>query len=138
MGATGPGPFDNDDALDFLDELEDADPSERRGLVESAMGQVVRSQDYIEAPVMSQALAAAVLVSACDDFESVAGENNVPAWVDDEPLDVDDRLEELATALLRRVLDPDDNELYELWADARDGGERFTARVTHYLDALGE
>jgi hypothetical protein len=68
----------------------------------------------------------------------VAGENNVPAWVDDEPLDVDDRLEELATALLRRVLDPDDNELYELWADARDGGERFTARVTHYLDALGE
>lgn len=132
------GPFENDDALDFLDELEDADPSERRVLVESAMGQVVRSEDYIEAPVMSQAVAAAVLVSACDDMESVAGEVNVPAWVDDEPLDVDDRLEELATALLRRALDPDDNELFEQWADASDRGEKFTAKLMHYLDALGE
>lgn len=137
MGATGPGPFDNDDALDFLDELEDCDPAERRALIESRIGEVVRNGDYVEAPLMSQAIAGAVLVAACDDIESVAGERNVPAWVDDEPLDVDDHLEELATRLLNRAMRPEDNELFDLWAEA-DGGERFTARLTHYLDALGE
>jgi uncharacterized protein DUF4259 len=137
MGATGPGPFDNDDALDFLDELEDCDPDERRALIESRIGEVVRGSDYVEAPLMSQAIAGAVLVAACDDIESVAGERNVPAWVDDEPLHVDDRLEELATRLLNRAMKPEDNELFDLWAEA-DGGERFTGRLTHYLDALGE
>ncbi|SDO77919.1 protein of unknown function [Pedococcus dokdonensis] len=137
MGATGPGPFDNDDALDFLDELEESDPAGRRALIESRIGEVVRGGDYVEAPLMAQAIAGAVLVAACDDIESVVGERNVPAWVDDEPLDVDDRLEELATRLLNRAMKPDDNELFDLWAES-DGGERFTARLTHYLDALGE
>ena len=137
MGATGAGPFENDDALDFLDEIEDADPSVRRKRVESAMQEVLTNHDYVEAPLMSQALAAAVLVSACDDIESVAGERNVPAWVEDEPLDVDDHLEELATRLLHRSIEPDDNELWELWSDG-DGGEAFATRVNHYLDALGD
>ena len=137
MGATGAGPFENDDALDFLDDLEESDPEGRRERVESALGRVVRARDYIEAPVMSEAIAAAVIVSACDDPESVVGERNVPRWVDEDPLDIDERLEELATQALHRALRSDDNELWELWADG-DGGERFTARLTHYLDALGD
>ena len=137
MGATGAGPFENDDALDFLDELEEVEPPERRKRVESAMRSVLRSQDYVEAPVMAQALAAAVLVSASDDIESVANERNVPAWVEEDPLDVDDRLEELATRLLHRAIEPEDNELWELWSDG-DGGEGFAERVNHYLDALGD
>jgi hypothetical protein len=137
VGATGAGPFENDDALDFLDDLEEADPEARRERVESALGRVVRSREYIEAPTMSEAIAAAVLVAACDDIESVVGERNVPRWVDEDPLDVDERLEELATRALHRALDSEDNELWELWADG-DGGEKFSARLTHYLDALGD
>jgi len=137
MGATGTGPFENDDALDFLDELEEAEPPVRRRRVESAIRSVLGSRDYVEAPVMAQALAAAVLVSASDDIESVAAERNVPAWVEEDPLDVDDGLEELATRLLHRAIEPEDNELWELWSDG-DGGAGFAERVNHYLDALGD
>jgi hypothetical protein len=137
MGATGAGPFENDDALDFLDEIEEAEPPVRRKRVEAALREVLRTRDYVEAPVMAQALAAAVLVSASDDIESVAGERNVPAWVEDDPLDVDDGLEELATRLLHRAIEPEDNELWELWSDG-DGGEALAQKVNHYLDALGD
>jgi hypothetical protein len=137
MGATGAGPFENDDALDFLDELEDSDHDVRRKRVESALDRVVRASGYVEAPTMSQAVAAAVVVAACDDLESVVGERNVPRWVDEEPIDVDEQLEELATQALRRSLQSDDNELWELWVEV-DGGERFMTKITHYLDALGE
>ena len=131
------GPFDSDDALDFLDDLEDSEPEERREKVESALGRVIRATEYIEAPTMSEAIAAAVVVAASDDPESVVGERNVPRWLDEDPIDVDERLEELATQALRRALQSDDNELWELVADG-DGGERFTRKITHYLDALGE
>jgi hypothetical protein len=137
MGATGAGPFENDDALDFLDELEDSEHDVRRKRVESALDRVVRASGYIEAPTMSQAVAAAVVVAACDDIESVVGERNVPRWVDEEPIDVDEQLEELATQALLRSLQSDDNELWELWVEV-DGGERFLTKITHYLDALGE
>jgi hypothetical protein len=137
MGATGAGPFENDDALDFLDDLEDSDAPERREKVESALGRVIRATDYIEAPTMSEAIAAAVVVAACDDPESVVGERNVPRWIDEDPMDVDERLEELATRALHRALDSDDNELWELWVDG-DGAEGFSTRITHYLDFLGQ
>jgi hypothetical protein len=137
MGATGAGPYENDDALDFLDEIEEAEPPVRRKRVEAALREVLRTRSYVEAPVMAQALAAAVLVSASDDIESVAGERNVPAWVEDDPLEVDDGLEELATRLLHRAIEPEDNELWELWSDG-DGGEAFATKVNHYLDALGD
>lgn len=136
MGAIGVGPFENDDALDFLDELEDSEQDARRAKVETALARVVRASGYIEAPTMSEAVAAAAVVAACDDFESVIGERNVPRWLDEDPLEVDERLEEFATKALHRALQADDNELWEILAD-EDAGERFSTRITHYLDALG-
>jgi hypothetical protein len=136
MAAGGAGPFENDDALDFLDDLEEADPQERRAKVESALGRVIRTREYIEAPTMSEAIAAAVVVAASDDPESVVGERNVPRWLDEDPLEVDERLEEFATQALHRALRADDNELWEILAD-EDAGERFSTRIAHYLDALG-
>jgi hypothetical protein len=139
MGATRirTGPFENDDALDFLDDLEESDPQDRRAKVESALGRVIRATDYIEASTMSEAIAAAVVVAASDDPESVVGERNVPRWLDEDPLDVDERLEELATRALHRALRSEDNELWEIVADG-DAGDRFNTRITHYLDALGD
>ena len=137
MGAIGAGPFENDDALDFLVELEEAEQAARLSMVVKALVRVVRASGYIAAPTMSEAVAAAAVVAACDDFEAVIGERNVPRWLDEDPIEVDERLEELATKALHRALKSDDNELWELWAEG-DGGERFATKVTHLLDALGE
>jgi len=137
MGAAGTGPFENDDALDFLDALEEAGPDERRAQVERAMGRVVRSDGYIEAPEMAEAIAAAVVVAACDDPESVASERYVPRWVEEEPFEVDEPLEDLATAALHRALRPDDNEWWELWDEAR-ATDDITQRLSRYLETLGD
>ena len=101
------------------------------------MGRVVRSDGYIEAPEMAEAIAAAVVVAACDDPESVVAERYVPRWVEEEPLEVDERLEDLATAALHRALRPDDNEWWELWDEAR-ATDDITQRLSRYLETLGD
>lgn len=137
MGATGTGPFENDDALDFLDALEDAEPNERRAKVEHAMGRVVRSRAYIEAPEMAEAIAAAVVVAASDDFESAIREPYLPRWIEDEPIEVDEGLEDLATKALHRALRPEDNEWWELWDEAS-ATDDITERLSRYLETLGD
>jgi Domain of unknown function (DUF4259) len=137
MGATGAGPFENDDALDFLDDLEDSEPTERRKKVVAAMERVLGDQGYIEAPSMAEAVAAAAVVAASDDPESAADEPYLPPWLEDEPLDVDEPLEELATQTLHRALRQDDNEWWELWEEA-DASDEVTEVVSRYLDTLGD
>ncbi len=137
MGATGTGAFENDDALDFLDALQEAEPHERRARVEHAMGRVVRSRAYIEAPDMAEAIAAAVVVAASDDFESAIREPYLPRWIEDEPIEVDEGLEDLATQALHRALRPEDNEWWELWDEAR-ATDDITERLGRYLETLGD
>jgi hypothetical protein len=137
MGATGAGPFENDDALDYLDDLEDSEPAERRKKVVAAMERVLGDQGYIEAPSMAEAVAAAAVVAASDDPESAAGEPYLPPWLDDEPLEVDERREELATQTLHRALRHDDNEWWELWEEA-DASDEVTEVLSRYLDTLGD
>jgi hypothetical protein len=137
MGATGAGPFENDDALDFLDDLEDSEPTERRKKVVAVMERVIGDQGYIEAPSMAEAVAAAAVVAASDDPESAAGEPYLPPWLEEEPLDVDEQLEELATQTLHRALRHDDNEGWELWEEA-DASDEVTEVLSRYLDTLGD
>jgi Domain of unknown function (DUF4259) len=137
MGATGAGPFENDDAYDFLDDLEDSEPGERRGKVESALGRVVRADGYIEAPLMAEGIAAAAVVAISDDPEAVGRERAVPPWLLEDPIEVDERLEELASQTLHRALRHDDNEWWELWEEAGSADE-VTEVVIRYLDALGD
>ena len=123
MGATGTGPFQNDDALDFLDELEDAQPDDRPRLVRKAIRGVLRSAGYVEAPSMAEAVAAAAVVAVSADppdehGESLNHEPMLPSWVLTDPLEVDDDLSELARQAFDRALDPVDNEWWELWTDA--------------------
>ncbi len=60
MGADGCGPFDNDDAMDFLDELRKSRKPGKE--LRKAMEAVLKSKKYVEAPDMSIAVAAAALV----------------------------------------------------------------------------
>jgi hypothetical protein len=116
MGAWGTGSFENDDALDWVAELE-----ESRGLkhVKAALRDVVDVGDgYLEADVASRGVAAA---------EVVAGLNDAPG--DDLPEEVENWIEEqrgrgvdlsaLALEVLTRLRTK--CELYDLWQEAPEG-----------------
>jgi uncharacterized protein DUF4259 len=137
MTAVRVGPFENDDALDFLDDLEEAEPEERPQKVVRALHRVVRAQDYIEAPLMAQAVAAAAVVAGSVDPDCLGRERFRPRWIEEDPLEVDDDLDELAASVLRRALRHDDNEWWELWDEA-DATDEVTEVVSRYLDVLGD
>jgi hypothetical protein len=137
MARVRTGPFENDDALDFLDELEEAEPADRPGKVLRALRRVVGTDDYIDAPVMAEAVAAAAVVAASEDPEAVVGERYLPVWLDSDPLEVDEELEDLAAQALHRALRPDENEWWELWEEA-DATDDVTEAVSRYLDVFGD
>jgi hypothetical protein len=131
------GPFENDDALEFLDDLEEAEPAERPAKVLRALRRVLGSDDYIEAPQMAEAVAAAAVVAGSEDPESLVGERWVPVWLDSDPLEVDEQLEELATQALHRALRPEENEWWELWEEAQ-ATDDVTEVVGRYLEVFGD
>jgi Domain of unknown function (DUF4259) len=135
MGTLGTGPFENDDALDFLDSLEDADADKRPRRVADALRRVVGTTDYLEAPLMAEAVAAAAVVAGSADPDAVAGEPYLPVWLDEEPLEVDEGLADLATQALHRALRHDDNEWWELWDEA-EATDEVTDVVSRYLSVF--
>ena len=64
MGATGSGPFENDDALDFLDEVAELPAAERGHRVLGALDGVLLAPGYVQAPQMCEAVAGAAAVGA--------------------------------------------------------------------------
>ena len=60
MGAWGHGSFQNDSAMDWLDEL----PGSDRAMVREALERVVGASGYVEVDDGSAALAAAELIAA--------------------------------------------------------------------------
>ena len=78
MGAWGSGPFDNDDAMDWVAELESARDV---GVVRSALESVTDADGYIEAPVGSVALASAEVVAALRGKPGADLPEEVSTWV---------------------------------------------------------
>jgi Domain of unknown function (DUF4259) len=117
MGAWGPGPFENDDALDFLVELEAA--TDWSGVVD-ALDAVAEAgtPDYIEAPEASVAVAAAEVVAAA--LGSPRGDlpSEVLAWVAGPGRHGSPPAAALAIRAVERVVAA--SELAELWADEND------------------
>lgn len=115
MGAWGHGPFDNDAALDFLGECDGTgDPA---GAVRAAMEAVTGAEGYLDGSVVSDAVAAAVLVAVragAPRPEDV----NATEWLDANPFDADPSLVALGRAVLARAFEERDNEWWELWDDA--------------------
>ena len=138
MGATGAGPFENDDALDFLDALEDLSPGDRPGRVLAALDSVLLAPRFVSAPTMCEAVAAAAAVGASVDPGAAAGEPSLPAWLATSPLPAGDQeIVEKSRQVLRRAVRSHDNEWWELWVEAGQADE-VVASCQRALGWLGD
>ena len=111
MGAWGYLPFENDDALDWLDELE-------AGGLEVVRGALAKpGNGYAEAPEGSVAIAAADITAACQGSSSGDLPENVADWVTAHGAGLTAEDVELALEAVGRVAG-EESELAELWDDA--------------------
>ena len=140
MGAWNNGILDNDDACDWVCELETADFNFVRGTLETLLQ---AGDDYIEAPEGCMALAACEVIArlkgkppstppAADRPKAVPRPHmseRVDVWIEANPTDIDSGLVDLALKVIDRIKDAD-SELAELWEEV--GDEEWLA----VLDAL--
>ena len=121
MGASATGPFDNDDALDFIDDLAEA-PGWRTVL--QALDYVTKQAGYLEAPEGAIAVAAAAIVAASvRDASILPGHHHaLKAALGAAP----EGAVALARSALARVVGPA-SELDELWQE----GDDHDAWLTH-------
>ena len=112
--AWAPGPFDNDDALDFVDDL--AEAPEWRTVVQ-ALDYVTKQVGYLEAPEGATAVAAAAIVAAAVGEVTILPDNHreLKAALGAPPQGA----AALARAALARVVAPA-SELDELWQEGDD------------------
>ena len=117
MGAWGHGSFDNDDAMDWLQEFDGAGAAAATNALSHVTS--LNDGDYLEAPEASMALAAAELVAAAPTGDS----SNLPA--DAGPMLAQHQqsltgaaLVDAARRAVARVLK--ESELKDLWEDSPD------------------
>ena len=120
MGAWGVETFENDDAADWVYQVEAADSLD---VARSALD--ISGSDYVEVPEGSVALAAAEVVAASSGQPHAALPDEVVAWVAAHGSDVTDADRQLAKQAVARV-GAEDSELVELWADADEATWRST------------
>jgi len=113
MGAWGHGPFDNDDAADWVSQLEE---STGLSVVQSALDGIAGSGGgYLEAPACSEALAAAEVVAALRGRPAAILPEEVRAWAKGRasaPVD----LVEHARKVVRSIRSK--SELRDLWEES--------------------
>ncbi|MGR4864485.1 DUF4259 domain-containing protein [Caulobacter sp. LARHSG274] len=122
MDAWADGPFDNDDALDFIDDLAEA-PDWRT--VVQALDYVTKQSGYLEAPEGSIAVAAAAIVAAAVGEVTVLPDNHheLKSALGAPPVGA----VALARAALARVVAPA-SELDELWQEG-DGHDAWLTQI---------
>ncbi|MFC4394683.1 DUF4259 domain-containing protein [Arthrobacter sedimenti] len=111
MGAWGYLPFENDDALDWLEELEAGGADVIRQALAKA------GDRYVEAPDGAIALAAAEVTAASQGNPLGDLPENVTDWVTAHGLEITAEDVEMAVEAVERVA-AEKSELAELWDDA--------------------
>lgn len=115
MGAWDSGPFDNDDAADWVAELTDQDTHD---LVTEALEAVIDSDGSPpDASASSCAVAAAEVIAAARGHARRGFPAELKSWIRDQGFTADDKLARVANQAVEAVLD--DSELAELWEDDR-------------------
>ena len=114
-GAWDMGSFDNDDALDWVYELESTSDL---SAISTALTAVVNNDSYIQAPTGSAAVAAAEVVAALLGNAHPQLPPEVVAWVDGRSLSKDNELVDLARKVIAAVQHPTNSELAQLWGES--------------------
>lgn len=109
MGAWGAGTFDNDDALDWLDDLVDGAGDAIRLALEAT------DAEQLEAPDASSALAAAEVVAAALGHPAAELPGEVSDWLEQNGTKSAAALAPLARQAVERVRAS--SELKELWEE---------------------
>lgn len=132
LGTWGVGPFQNDAAGDYLDDLAEAD--DLIGSLRRTMSTVVGAGGRIDGRAGDQAFAAASLVASCtgsiDDVPQIAAK-----FLAAHPFEWTADLLQLAGRTFDRLLSPESNVWYELWAEANAIGE-IAAAMEPYRQAV--
>jgi hypothetical protein len=116
VGAWGVGNFDNDDAADWVYELEESNDT---SVLVATLGEATEG-GYLESPVGCEALAAAEVVAALLGNAGKALPDGVRKWVAVNDVEVGHDLLALARAAVARVAKAEDSELRELWQETDD------------------
>ena len=114
-GAWDMGSFDNDDALDWVYELESTSDL---SVIITALTAVANNDSYIQAPTGSAAVAAAEVVAALLGNAHPQLPPEVVAWVDGRSLSRDNELVDLARKVIAAVQHPTNSELAQLWGES--------------------
>lgn len=123
MGAWGEKAFENDSALDWLNDLEEEGVSALRGILETVAE--TGADEYVDVDDGSAAVAASEIVAAALGYGRDRLTKPVRRWLDANPdaIVADDLL--LARAALERVVAAG-SELLELWNDGGPDSEWHT------------
>lgn len=130
MGASGYSAFENDDALDWLAELEGAEDT---SILEDAFDAVLENEeDYVEIPEASISIAAAEVVAALLGRAAASLPEAAIEWVEKQG-EVHSNIVEKARNAVNRVLD--DSELQGVWEDS-DNYDNWESEVDNLLQRL--
>ena len=118
MGAWGSGAFENDGAMDFVQDVTEGSGLER---IESALAAVLKSKsEYLEAPEAEEGLAASAMLA---EILNPAAERelvppDVSAWASKARKPSAEMIEKARQVVLRVLTAP--SELLELWTESED------------------
>ena len=117
MGTWQVGPFDNDDAMDFFDEVEETPDADVPPKLRKALVAVVERPGQVELAEGHVAVAAASLVAAGRSRIAATGNASVDAWLSAHRPAVTAEDQRVALAALDRVTGPD-SEWMTLWSNS--------------------
>jgi hypothetical protein len=116
-GAWGIGSFDNDDASDWIAELEQADSP---GILAATLRGIDSKSNYVEASDCAIVLAAAEVVAAAHGKPSKALPAEAAAWLKRVRPTIGPDLLPQARAAVSFCRDNANSELRQLWMDSKD------------------
>ncbi|HXR70844.1 DUF4259 domain-containing protein [Actinocrinis sp.] len=136
MGTWQVGPFDNDDAMDYFDEVEETPDAEVPPKLRETLVAVVERPGQIELAEGHVAVAAACLVAAGRSRAAATGNSSVDAWLSTHRPAVTAEDQRVALAALDRVTGPD-SEWMALWSSSPSGAavEQRIASLRQILNA---
>jgi hypothetical protein len=144
MSIWGPGPFENDDAADWLTDL-DEEPS--LATIEEALTELVHPAHvgYAEIPECCTAVAAAEVLARLveasyesDVLEDKTWSNLAAELGEQKPTDIKRYVDQACAAVDFALSDTDDSELQQVWQEDEDksGFAAWTAVMQHLLKRL--